>query len=276
MENVKLIAIDIDDTLLNDQKEIPQDNVEAIREAKSKGINVILASGRPYKHITSKLYEILGLKDKGNYYVAYNGESIYDTYTDECIYSNSLNKDDIDKLEKIFSKYNENVARYVHLDGEVVVINPNKYSYIEYEYNLIGYNIDDFNKINDIKAHKYQIAADPIIIKEIFNSITNELKEEYYITISMPCFVEIMKKGVDKYQGILRVSKLLNISEECIMSIGDSMNDYSMINKSAYSVAMGNAKNEIKKIAKIITDTNNNSGVGKIIRNIDYINKKFC
>lgn len=268
MKNVKLIAIDIDDTLLNDNKEMPLENIEAIKDAKNKGINIILASGRPYKFITSKIYEKLGLKEKGNYYVAYNGESIYDTFTDKCIYSNSLNKEDIDKLETFFRKNGQNVARYIHLDDKVVVINPNKYSYIEYEYNLIGYIEDDFNKMGDIKAHKYQIAADPDIIKDIFNNISSELKEEYYITISMPCFVEVMKKGVDKYQGILRVSKLLNIPEENIMAIGDSMNDYSMINNSAYSVAMGNAKSEIKKIAKYITDTNNNSGVGKIIREI--------
>lgn len=268
MKNVKLIAIDIDDTLLNDQKEITQANIDAIIEAKRKGINVILASGRPYKFITSEIYKKLGLKEEGNYYVAYNGESIYDTFTDKCIYSNSLDKNDINKLEKIFSKYGKNVARYVHLDDKVVVINPNIYSYIEYEYNLIGYIEEDFNKINNLKVHKYQIAADPIIIKEIFDSITDELKDEYYITISMPCFVEIMKKGVDKYQGILRVSKLLNISEENIIAIGDSMNDYSMIKKSAYSVAMGNAKDEIKRIAKYVTDTNNNSGVGKVIREI--------
>ena len=266
--DIKLIAIDIDDTLLNDSKEVPLENVEAIKEAKTRGIQVILASGRPYKFITSEIYKKLGLKEKGNYYVAYNGESIYDTFTDECIYSNFLNKKDIDKLEKIFSKNGKNVARYVHLDDKVVVINSNKYSYIEYEYNLIGYIEDDFNKISDLKVHKYQIAADPTIIKDIYNNISCELKEEYYITISMPCFIEIMKKGVDKYQGILMVAKLLNVNEKNIMAIGDSMNDYSMIKNSAYSVAMGNAKKEIKEIAQYIADTNNNSGVGKIIREI--------
>ena len=84
----------------------------------------------------------------------------------------------------------------------------------------------------------------------------------------MPCFIEFMKKGVDKYQGILKVSKLLKIDENKIMAIGDSMNDFSMISNAKYSVAMENGNNKVKENAKYITKTNNEAGVGYIINKL--------
>ena len=84
----------------------------------------------------------------------------------------------------------------------------------------------------------------------------------------MPCFIEFMKKGVDKYQGILKVSNMLGIPKNKIMAIGDSMNDLSMIEGAEVSVAMGNGNSKIKQTAKFITKSNNEAGVGEIIKKL--------
>ena len=270
INNIKLVAIDIDDTLLNDDKCIPKKNIDEIKRVTAKGVKVILSSGRPLATVTIDLYKQLGLYSEGNYYVAYNGESVYDIYTKECLYSNSLDYNDISYLEKHFNILDKNIARYVHLDENVTVINPNKYSYIEYTYNLKDYIIGNFNKFKNIKAHKYQLAGDPEIIKEIFDEIPIDLKEKYSVVISMPCFIEFMKKGVNKYQGILKVCDKIEISQKFVLAIGDSMNDYSMIKNASIGVAMDNANPEIKKIAKIITKSNNQAGVGLLLEKMSF------
>ncbi len=261
MENIKLIAIDIDDTLLNDQKLISEENIKCIKKAYEKGIKVVLSSGRPLAAETINLYKKLGLYCDDSYYVGYNGEAIFEIKTKDCLYSNCLNDSDISYLESFFDKLDQSVSRYVHYDNGVKVINHNKYSYIEYLYNKLEYIEGDFNKDFDKKVHKYQLASDPDKIKVIFDNIPLEIKEEYSVVISMPCFIEFMKKGINKYQGILKVCEIFNIEEQAIMTIGDSMNDYEMIKNAKVGVAMGNAIDGIKKISKFVTKSNNDSGV---------------
>lgn len=121
--------------------------------------------------------------------------------------------------------------------------------------------MDDFKKNKIIKAYKYQIADEPEIIENLFNSLPKEILEKYSVTITMPCFLEFMKKDVNKLTAIKKLAKKINISDDEIMAIGDSMNDYQMIEKSHIGVAMENAIDKVKKVSNFITKSNENSGV---------------
>ena len=261
LKKIKLIVIDADDTLLNSKKEMSSENKAAIIDAEKQGIRVVIASGRPYAKAIIDIYKELNKYNENNYFIAYNGASIYDIKTGKSLFEDALDKNDILFLEKYFKNLNLSSARYVHLDENVTVINPNDYSYLEYKYNYKDYVVDDFKKNKIIKAYKYQIADEPEIIENLFNSLPKEIFEKYSVTITMPCFLEFMKKDVNKFTAIKKLAKKINISDDEIMAIGDSMNDYQMIEKSHIGVAMENAIDKVKKVSNFITKSNENSGV---------------
>ena len=265
LKNIKLIAIDIDGTLLDDNKNIPEENIEAIKKATLANIKIVLSSGRPLAPATIDMYDKLGLLKTGNYFIAYNGESVYDVISKKAFYTNPLDKNDVIILDSYFSSLNINFARYVHLDENVTVINPNKYSLLEKEYNFKDHVEGDFLKIKNLGAHKYQIADYPDIISHLYNNLPKWLKDKYDVVITMPCFLEVTKKGVNKYNTILKLCNFLGIKENEVMTIGDSMNDYLMIKNCQYGVAMGNAVSSVKEVSKIITLNNNDCGVSKAI-----------
>ena len=265
LKRIKLIAIDIDGTLLDDQKEIPNDNINAIKKANLENKKVVLSSGRPLSKKTISFYEQLGLLKENNYFIAYNGESIYEVVSNKTIYSNPLSYNDISKLDNYFSSLLIESARYVHLDENVTVINPNEFSLLEEVFNLKPHIVGNFLELQEMKAHKYQIADYPDKISKLYEMLPQWIKNEYDVVITMPCYLEITKKNVCKYNSVIYLAKYLGINENEIMAIGDSMNDLSMIKNCHYGVAMGNAIEEIKDAAKIITCDNNSSGVARII-----------
>ena len=265
LKRIKLIAIDIDGTLLDDQKEIPNDNINAIKKANLENKKVVLSSGRPLSKKTISFYEQLGLLKENNYFIAYNGESIYEVVSNKTIYSNPLSYNDISKLDNYFSSLLIESARYVHLDENVTVINPNEFSLLEEVFNLKPHIVGNFLELLEMKAHKYQIADYPDKISKLYEMLPQWIKNEYDVVITMPCYLEITKKNVCKYNSVIYLAKYLGINENEIMAIGDSMNDLSMIKNCHYGVAMGNAIEEIKDAAKIITCDNNSSGVARII-----------
>lgn len=265
LKRIKLIAIDIDGTLLDDQKEIPNDNINAIKKANLENKKVVLSSGRPLSKKTISFYEQLGLLKENNYFIAYNGESIYEVVSNKTIYSNPLSYNDISKLDNYFSSLLIESARYVHLDENVTVINPNEFSLLEEVFNLKPHIVGNFLGLQEMKAHKYQIADYPDKISKLYEMLPQWIKNEYDVVITMPCYLEITKKNVCKYNSVIYLAKYLGINENEIMAIGDSMNDLSMIKNCHYGVAMGNAIEEIKDVAKIITCDNNSSGVARII-----------
>lgn len=274
LKKIKLIVIDADDTLLNSKKEISTENKEAIINAEKRNIKVVIASGRPYAKAIIDIYKELNKYNENNYFIAYNGASIYDIKTGISFFEDALDKNDILFLEEYFEKQNLSSARYVHLDKNVTVINPNDYSYLEYRYNYKDYVVDDFKKMETIKAYKYQIADDPETIEDLFNSLPKEILDKYSVTITMPCFLEFMKKDVNKFTAIKKLSNKINILDNEIMAIGDSMNDYQMIEKSHFGVAVENAIDKVKKVSNFITKSNENSGVAFVINFVLNIKQK--
>ena len=104
-------------------------------------------------------------------------------------------------------------------------------------------------------------------LDEFVKEIPDELHKDYNILRSETFFLEFVNKEVNKYFGLKTVANLLGIKENSIMAIGDALNDLHMVEEAAIGVAMSNASNEIKKVAKFVTKSNNNNGVAHAINN---------
>ena len=272
---IKLIAFDMDDTLLNSNREFNKEDKDELIKLIQKGVYVNFVTGRPYTKTIDDYYHELGIYN--GYYVAFNGEAIYDINSHKCIYSDNLEKSDLEYIEentRFVSQY-KNVARYIYKDVNdegyysfVYTTLINKYVHIEDLNNHIKIKVvNDFNSFDC--AHKFMIASDPETIQEIYKLIPKEMFSKYSICISMPCFIEFFKKGNNKYLGLKKVMDILNIKENEVMAFGDSMNDYELVTKAHIGVAMGNSISKLKSDADYVTLDNNNLGIKLALKHFE-------
>lgn len=259
----KLIALDMDGTLLNDEKKISTANCEAIKLARENGVKVVLASGRPLVGFR-KYLDQLDLISKEDYAVAFNGALVQSSEGGEIVSKATLNLDDYKYLYELSKELKVNI----HALTETTVISPvdSKYTRLEAKMNGISSEIADVYDVpSDTTVVKVMFVDEPEIIEEIMNKIPEEVSDKYTIVRSAPFYLEFLHKSVNKGAGVAALAEMLNIKQEEVICIGDAGNDIHMIKYAGLGVAMGNAFPEVKRIASFITKTNEKDGVAHVI-----------
>ena len=266
---IKLIAIDMDGTLLNEKKHIDKAQKEAIHEAVEAGIKIVLCTGRPLYGILP-FYEELGLSelDSEGYVILNNGCSIHKTKDWELIDQVNFTSDDIDYLYKFSEGYDINFT----LVNDYYYFNIGRKPTDELITDA-GFVFSDITNISlkEAKNGKHKIIkimflGNPNIMADFQKENENILKNKYSGVLSQPYIYEILPKGNNKGTGLKKLAKKLGIKQEEIMAIGDGNNDIEMFEYANYSVAMENGTELAKKAAKYQTDNNENDGVAKAIR----------
>lgn len=266
----KLICIDLDGTLLCDDKSITNENIEVIRKCSNLGIQIAISTGRISK-FTQHIIEHLGIKTN---IIATNGGIIKDI-NNQYIAVNNLDYDDILKIKEITKGKDIDI----YLNTEECVISEGSI-YNEYSYKKINEKLEEKHKVeilencslrNIKQLYKDKIVKVVCINKDNINIVSEvrKLLEDsciFEIESAENYFCEINKKGISKGKAVLDLAKHLGIDISEVICIGDSGNDIEMLKVAGLSIAMGNAENRVKSIADYITDTNNNSGVGKALK----------
>lgn len=283
----KLIAIDIDGTLLNSYGEVTDKNKEAIQKALDKGIDVVLASGRMPKAILAISSEI----NANRYLISGNGATIYDIQNNKTIYNNYLSKEKVLKIIDICEKnsmfyniYTSNSVLTKSLSYNVLFYhNENKkksedkkikinvitdlYNYIKnyQSEDLLKITICDSNKmIFNSMTNKLKMIKDIDVLevahmsKKIIKHGTEDIEISYFYT-------EITNKNVNKWTAIEQLIKRLNISKDQVIAIGDNINDKEMVENAGMGIVTGNSSPYMKQIADKVVATNNESGVAEAI-----------
>ena len=259
----KLIALDMDGTLLNEEKQISPANYEAIQQARENGVKVVLASGRPLVGFKRYLEE-LNLVSEDDYAVAFNGALVQSSEGTEIISKTTLTLEDYKYLYELSKELKVNI----HALTESVVIAPkdNKYTRLEAEMNHISSEIIAVEEVaEDTTIVKVMFIDEPELIEEIMDKIPEEVRSKYTIVRSAPFFLEFLHTSVNKGAGVAALADKLNIKQEEVICIGDAGNDIHMIKYAGLGVAMGNAFPEVKRVANFITKTNEQDGVAHII-----------
>ena len=260
----KLIAIDMDGTLLNSEKQLSERNGQAIKEAVEKGAMVVISTGRGFSGIEKYLKE-LGLEREGQYALTMNGGAAYDCYTKKAITNIGIKGSDLHKIFKVNEELGLKIQAYT-LD-KCVALEENEYT--EFERVHVGTKIEIVDFCKDIKSDddimKVLLMEEPEILDEKIKLIPKEIIEEYNCVKSLPMCFEILNKSCNKGIGLKELIEKLGITPDEVIAIGDECNDYEMIEFAGLGVAMGNANLKIKEIANYITDTNDNDGVAKVI-----------
>ena len=282
----KLVAIDLDGTMLNQYGIVTQKTKKSIKKAQENGIEIMIASGRPIDSVKTISKEI----GSENYFISGNGSIIYDIKKDEIIYENVLKKQ---KALEIIKICEENSIFYnVYTEKEIIAKN--------LQYNVLYYHKENLTKSEEDKTHvnivediyDYIEKTDSKVLKvmicdkhqTIFNAIIRKLKEVEDIEVlevshmsrkiirqgteEIPIeyfYTEISAKNVDKWTALEFLKEKLQISSDEIVAIGENVNDKNMIEKSGYGIAMGQSAPQIKEIADYITDSNVDDGVANAL-----------
>ena len=279
----KLMAIDLDGTLLNSYGEVSENTRKALLEAKNRGTEVVLASGRPISSTESLAVE-LGVD---NYLISGNGSAVYDIKKQEIIYDRFLSKEQVLKIAEICE---QNSFFYnVYTEDEVIASS--------LSYNILFYHKENLKKVEEkrthinvvqnIKEYIEQSGKEKFLkitvcdeTKFIFNSIMRKLKEIEGIDVLEVAYMsrkkiksgtddvdiqyyytEITNENVNKWSAIEFLLDKLNIKKEEVITIGDNMNDKEMILEAGLGVVMGNSNPQMKEIADEIVADNNSEGV---------------
>lgn len=255
---IKLIASDMDGTLLNSNKNLSPDIYDVLKKLKDNNIIFVAISGRDI----FSLKEVFKDVKEDIVYASNNGN--YITYKDKVIFENYIEEHLVSKVAKIIRKKAKHNTIYcskntIYSESIIPGIAGKKW-------NLKVKYVKDITKVND-KILKITTFGNKKIIDKAFESV-NSLNDEVMITKSgVTCF-DICRLGGTKKQGIHILQEVFNIGYNETMVFGDHMNDLEMMSSAYYSYAMENAEEDVKNNARFIAKTNDDDGVVKAIREI--------
>lgn len=256
----KMIALDLDGTLNNDQRIITRKTREALIAVQNQGLIVVLASGRPAPGLKYENDELELGKHHG-LLLSYNGGKIIDATTQEVIYEKTIPGDIARRLLK-------------HLEAFPVtpIVDDGQYIYTT---DKAGYRIGDESRNNKLELKlvnniaddldfcpvKILIAAPNEVLGPEVQRITTVFEEELSFILSAPFYLEATMKGISKAGSLQTICDILHIKPEEVMAFGDAQNDISMLEFAGMGIAMGNACEELKAVADEITLSNNEDGI---------------
>lgn len=265
----KLLALDIDGTTYDENHKISDKVKKSILDLKSSGVNIAFISGREESTIL-KVIDELGIDC---YYSALNGSIISNSKLDKALHTVNIGGDLVLKIiEKILKEkttpiiFTDKLIFTQKGDEEIVsvvqrYIDPK----IEIKENLISY-IKENSLENRIL--KIGIPQEMDVLRELNVKLEKDFGGQCSIFFSLPFFMEIMPKGIDKGYSLRKICEFLNIPTEKSVVMGDGENDIPMFREAGLSVAMGNSMSDVKNFADMVTDTNRADGVAKAIERI--------
>lgn len=260
----KIIALDMDGTLLNSQHQITPRTKEVITKAREQGIKVVLASGRPIAGIRRQLAE-LGISSDEDYVCHFNGAVVENVGTGEIVNHKMISGAGAKKVARLAKELGVNTHAFSPEHG---LISPkvSKYTEVEANINGIEINIFDFEQLeDDHPINKVMMVDEPDLLNNAVENLPKELYDEFMVLRSAPWFLEFLHTESNKGTGIKMIADYLGIPAEQVMCVGDAENDHHMLRYAGLAVAMGNATEETKAIADYITLTNDEDGVAHVI-----------
>lgn len=265
--DVKLIALDLDDTLLNDDRQISDGNVDSLRKCAEKGIYVVLCSGRAEDAILPfvRRLEIAG-KEAGRFIIAINGCSIFDMHTRQQIFCQKVKPEILLRTNEIAESYG--LKTEVYTPDTIYYKQATKWTKLDVDLcGLKGASVENYKEFLNKGFTKMLVPGEPEELQELQKILRAEFGNRAVIFTSKPYFLEVLPPNCGKGEAVEWLSNQLGFGLENTMGFGDSMNDETLIRMAGYGVAMTNGLDEIKKIAKFVTDLDNNhDGVGDFLQ----------
>lgn len=269
MGTIKMVALDLDGTTLNSHGKLPPEVKVALELAIAKGIHIVFATGRVFSAITQEVLDIEGIR----YILSSNGARVLDLKDNSVVYENCLEAEAVEEIAIILGKFSfvyevftEGFAYVGQEDYDAIVALKGTDHRSDYVLktrkpveNVLDFMLENKHSIENININ----FVDPnarLMMKALLSK-----KDNITLTSSFDHNLEIGGVKTGKGDAVQILAKYLGILPSDIMAIGDSPNDSSMLEAVGLPVAVANAKDEVKAVAKHIMGTNNEGGVAQAI-----------
>ena len=274
MRDIRLIGLDLDETLLRRDKSISERTYRAIGQAQAAGITVVPVTGRPLSGLMPEVRRIDGL----HYAITSNGAVTTILPTGERIRERLMPKASVRAILASCSR--PDLSREVFISGygyctaDILAGHERRYAGTPFlDYVLASRRVvDDLDSFIALQPDSFEnicIVYDDIsVIDELHSSVRAAYgsgDEALCISRTAPRVIEIGANGADKGAALLALAATLGIPRKCVCAVGDSDNDLGMLRSAGYPVAMGNASDAVKALASHITSDNEHDGVAEVI-----------
>lgn len=290
--NIKVIVTDLDGTLLNDDKKISQENIDALIQAQQAGYTVVIATGRGVTMI-QKYAKQIKLDKYGGYIVGFNGQHVYEFSSDTSHETHEIEPNVVLKVVNFARKHQLQLVMekkdtyYTYTPLSLfplrvgiwyAQLRRKQLKRTHQDYHLFTkYSIPSGMKMETISSNKRTFESMPKVgLSQLPSKIMKkkELILETFdphleVTQVAPFWFDLAPKGTNKGEGLQWVSERLGVSLDQFIAFGDAENDIHMLNRAAVGVAMKNAMPHVQSMADVISEySNNDSGVGRAVKEI--------
>ncbi len=263
----KLLALDVDGTLLNSQNKISTRTQETLIKAQQKGIRIVLVSGRPTYGLLP-IAKQLNLGGYGGYIISYNGGQIINAQNGEILFERRINPEMLPYIERKAEKIGFPVFTY---HDDTLITNTADNIHIEKEAQLNHLNIivePELSIAIDFAPCKCMLVSDnETELKQLEEHWKKRLSGTLDVYRSEKFFLEVVPNGIDKATTLSALLEKLSVLPNEVIAIGDGICDVSMLQIAGLGIAMKNAEHSVKVCADSVTDSNDEDGVANAVIN---------
>lgn len=266
---IKMIALDLDNTLLNSDKQISAHNEKVLRQLHEQGLKIVLCTGRPINAIWPYI-EQLGLTTADDYTINFNGGLVVNNITKQPLSTHGLSKE---QLQPVFyfaqrHKFSLDVLDFERV-YEIMDMPRSIYQTILQHIEFKDAHFADLPAGDHVYAKAVMAIPTEKMTNEVLPAVPAVLKERLNVVQSQPMILEFLPKGVNKSVGLKALLTHFGWDFTNLMTFGDADNDYEMIRDAADGVVMANGLDNVKKVANHLTKSNDEDGVAA------YLEKYF-
>lgn len=266
-DNLKylLFAVDLDGTLVNNDKEITPATANAVREILEMGMTVAVVSGRP-TYGCEHIAEQLQLAKYGGYIISYNGAKVTSCRDNDVLARSTISRETVRELYDFLKPYPVVMMTYTRRE---IITEDASNPYVKQE-SIVdnGMPIREVpNLVEALKRDPYKcgIAGDEEVISKLAIELQDRFKGKLNAILSGPIFIEAMNPYVDKGKALSFLISELGIDRKSVIAIGDANNDLPMLQVAGLGVAMANANENIKQVADYVTTSNEEEGIQHLL-----------
>lgn len=256
----RLIAMDLDGTLNNDEKKITPRTRDALMAAQAAGIRLALASARPSPGLY-KERDALRMQEHRGVLMSYNGGRIVDAATGETLFETSM---PMEAAREVLRALEKLPVTPILDDGKQFYVTDRKGYKVDYECRNNGMICDEVANLADFLHFapvKILMSVDPAAIAGVQAQIAQLLPADLAVVQTAAFYLEVIPRAINKGQGILDICRALDMQPEEVVAFGDAENDIPMLRAAGVGVAMGNADPAVKAAADMVTLSNNEDGI---------------
>ena len=266
----KLIAMDLDGTLNNDEKRITAKTLAALMTAQKKGIRLALASARPSPGLFRER-DILGLQEYGGILMSYNGGRIVDAGTGKVLFETAMEPAAARQVLHFLKKL---PVTPILDDGRQFYVTDSHGYKVEYECQNNAMTckvVEDLEAFLDFAPVKILMSVLPEQLPQVQREIASFLPETLTVVQTAPFYLEVIPTVINKGQGIRDICGVLGLETAQVIAFGDAANDIPMLRTAGVGVAMGNAPEEVKAAADMVTASNNDDGIAAALEKLGIV-----